>query len=65
MPSLLAFLIFDIDTVIERNISGTTTTKSILINISPKGLRILAFSLNISPIIVPIITAKINIILDL
>jgi len=39
----------------EKKTSGTTTMNNRLINTSPKGLRILAFSPKIRPIIEPII----------
>src|SRR5699024_12337962 len=47
---------------IEKNTSGITTIKSKLINTSPNGLIIVAFSPNISPIIAPIIIEIIKII---
>src|SRR5699024_12695193 len=47
---------------IEKNTSGITTIKSKLINTSPNGLIIVAFSPKISPIIAQIIIQIIKII---
>src|SRR5690625_6973045 len=47
---------------IEKNTSGITTIKSKLINTSPNGLIIVAFSPKIGPIIAPIIIEIIKII---
>jgi hypothetical protein len=44
-----------------KKIKGTIITNNKLINKSPNGLKILALSLNISPITVPIIIEPINI----
>ena len=60
LPSLLGLLILDIDVVIVRNIKGTIITKSILINTSPKGAKVLASSLNINPTSTPKIIAPTN-----
>jgi len=54
-PSLFGLSILIIAVVMVKNISGTITTNIKFIKISPKGLRTLAFSLNINPTIAPII----------
>ena len=64
-PNLLGCLIFAIDVVILRNISGTITTNSKFRKISPKGFKTAAFSLNAIPTIAPIIIAAKSIITDL
>ena len=62
MPTLLGLSILPIEVVIDKKISGTTTTSNILINNVPSGSKTVAFSLNINPTIVPIISEPINII---
>lgn len=55
LPNLLGFSILIIDDASVKNIRGTITTNIKLMKISPKGLKIQAFSLKIRPMIVPII----------
>ena len=64
-PSLFGDFIFDIDVVIVKNINGVITTSNKFKNMSPKGLKTVAFSLNINPTIAPIIIDTNNIIVDL
>jgi len=64
-PNLFGCLIFAIDVVILKNISGTITTNSKFRKISPKGFKTAVFSLNAIPTIAPIIIAAKSIITDL
>jgi hypothetical protein len=64
-PILFGLLIFVIAVVMFKKISGTMMTNSRFKNMSPSGLSTVAFSWNISPIIVPTIIATIRIIVDL
>ena len=54
-PILLGLFIFPIDVVMVKNISGTIITNKVFKNKSPNGFKLLDFSLNIKPIIIPII----------
>lgn len=65
LPNLFGVFIFAIDVVIVKNISGMIITNKKFKNKSPKGLRIVAFSLNTIPTIAPTIIATNNIIVDL
>ena len=65
LPILFGCFILPIDVDRVKNIKGTTITSSIFKNKSPSGLTIAAFSLNISPIIVPRIILPIKIKYDL
>ena len=56
---------YDIDVVIVKNINGVITTSNKFKNMSPKGLKTVAFSLNINPTIAPIIIDTNNTIVDL
>ena len=65
LPLLFSQVIFDLDVVIVKNINGVITTSTKFKNMSPKGLKTVAFSLNINPTIAPIIIDTNNIIVDL
>lgn len=54
LPSHVILSMFTIAEAIEKNTSGIRTMNNKLINISPNGLIVVAFSLNISTTTVPI-----------
>ena len=64
-PNLLGCFIFDIAVVMFKKISGTIITNNRFKNKSPNGLNIVAFSLKITPTMLPTIIATKSIIVDL